>query len=45
VFTGLTSVGEVRVYKEPPRLVAIARRVEAARQLPDVSPGLPWFAK
>lgn len=43
VFSGLATVGEVRVYDEPLRVVEIARRVEAARALPDVSPGLPWF--
>lgn len=43
VFQGMTSVAEVRVYDEPPRVVEIARRVQAAAALPDVSPGLPWF--
>jgi len=43
VFTGMTTVAEVRVYDEPPELVEIARRVTAARALPDVSPSLPWF--
>lgn len=43
VFTGMTTVGEIRVYDEPPRVVEIARRVEATRALPDVSPDLSWF--
>jgi hypothetical protein len=43
IFTGMTSVAEIRVYDEPPRLIEIARRVQAAAALPDVSPGLPWF--
>ncbi len=43
VFTGMTTLGEVRVYDEPPQLVEIARRVEAALALPDVSPALAWF--
>jgi len=43
VFTGMASVAEIRVYDEPPRLVEIARRVQAVAGLPDVSPGLPWF--
>jgi hypothetical protein len=43
VFTGMTTVGEVRVYDEPLRLVETARRVEAARALPDVYPDLAWF--
>lgn len=43
VFTGMTSVAEIRVYDEPPRVVEIARRVQAAAALPDASPGLPWF--
>jgi hypothetical protein len=43
VFTGMTSVAEIRVYDEPPRLVEIARRVQAAAALPDAPPGLPWF--
>jgi len=43
VYSGMTAVAEVRVYDEPPELVEIARRVTAARALPDVSPSLPWF--
>jgi hypothetical protein len=42
-FTGLTSVSEIRVYDEPPRVVEIARRVEAAREWPEISPSLPWY--
>lgn len=33
---------EVRVYEEPGRLVEIARRAAANRELPDTGPGLPW---
>ncbi|NLF67838.1 MAG: FAD-dependent oxidoreductase [Candidatus Anammoximicrobium sp.] len=43
VFTGPVTVGEVRVYDEPPPLVETARRVDATLALPDVSPALAWF--
>lgn len=36
------SVCEIRVYREPQRLVAIAQRAHANMRLPDTGPWLPW---
>ncbi len=35
-------ISEVRVYREPPRQVEIARRAYDVMRLPDADPGFPW---
>jgi hypothetical protein len=35
-------INEIRVYREPPRLVEIARRAHDVMRLPDGDPGFPW---